>query len=51
MLTGNVPDVICTFDNDANDSTRTRTDVSVISEKVLWSWLVEWSFGNIDYML
>lgn len=28
MLTENVPDVICTFDGDADDSVRTRTDVS-----------------------
>lgn len=28
MLTGNVPDVICTFDNDADDFMWMRTDVS-----------------------
>lgn len=30
MLTGNVPDVICTFDNDADDFMRMRADVSGI---------------------
>lgn len=28
MLTGNVPDVISSFDSDADNSVRTRTDVS-----------------------
>lgn len=27
MLTGNVPDVISTFDSDADDSTQARTDL------------------------
>ena len=31
MLTWNVPDVICTFDSDADDSFRTRTDVCGLS--------------------
>lgn len=30
MLTGNVPDVICTFDSDADDFMRMGTDVSGI---------------------
>lgn len=48
MLTENVPDAICTFDNDADDSVRTRTDVFLggggfcaISEMVLWSLVSE----------
>lgn len=28
MLTGNVPDVICTFDSDADDFMRMKADVS-----------------------
>lgn len=31
MLTWNVPDVICTFDSDADDSLRTRADVCGLS--------------------